>query len=90
MTPAVVESPDPSTPLGISTDIDARCECLEDFDPDALPPWFGTAGTRFASSLSRLSDDLSLWSFRPKKDLPPEDCRVLESTGAVVAGISVL
>lgn len=38
MTPAVVERAEMSMPLGISTETDARCECLDDLDPDALPP----------------------------------------------------
>lgn len=63
------------------------CEYLEDRDPVVLLEALGTSSIDPPSSGPRKSDCLSLCNFRPKNDLPPEDCRDLLSTGGVVEGI---
>lgn len=88
MTPAVMDKPDVSSPLFRSTEgADGLCEYLEDRDPLALVEPLGTSSIGPPSSC-RESDDFSLCNFRPKKDLPPEDCLDLLSTGGVVDGIA--
>ena len=85
ITPAVIDSPEPSPPLSRSTEAtDVLCECLEDFDPAAL---LALLGARVPSSKYLESVDLSLCNFLPKNDLPPEDCLDLLSPGGVVDGI---
>ena len=88
MTPAVMDKPDVSSPLPRSTEgADGLCEYLDDRDAFALVEPLGISSTE-AQSSCRDSVDFSLWSFRPKNDLPPEDCLDLLSTGGVVEGMS--
>lgn len=88
MTPTVIDKPDASSPLLKSTEgVDGLCVYLEDRDPFALLEPLGTSRIGPPSSCLE-SVDFSLWSFRPKNDLPPEDWRDLLSTGGVVEGMS--
>lgn len=87
ITPAVMDKPEVSSGLFRSTEVaDGLCEYLEDRDPLALLEPLGTSSTDAPSSC-RESGDFSLCNFRPKKDLPPEDCLDLLSTGGVVEGM---
>lgn len=89
ITPAVIDKPklSPSCPDS-SEGICDLCEYLEDLDPLALLVVLGTSRTEPPSSGLYESCDLSLCIFRPKKDLPPEACRDLLSTGGLFEGIS--
>lgn len=89
ITPAVMDKPDVSSPLllGPTEGTDGLCEYLDERDPFALLEPLGISSTDPPSSC-RESDDFSLWTFRPKNDLPPEDCLDLLSTWGVVEGMS--
>jgi hypothetical protein len=69
ITPAVIASPAESTSLSREW-IDARFECLDERDPEALPPVEELSKV----PSSRPSDDFSLCSFLPNSDLPAVDC----------------
>ena len=87
--PAVIDKPELSPSCSVSPDgICDLCEYLEDLDPLALLVALGTSRTEPPSSGPYESCDLSLCNFRPKNDLPPDDCRDLLSTGALLEGIS--
>lgn len=91
ITPVVIARPPVSSALARSSDDrDGLCEYLDEREPVVLLEALGTSRTEFASSWPRDSER-SLCNFRPKKDLPPEDWRVLLlllSTGGVVDGIA--
>ena len=89
MTPAVMDKPKLSPSWPESSDgICDLCEYLEDLDPLALLVVLGTSRIDPPSSGLYKSCDFSLCNFRPKNDLPPEDCRDLLSTSALFEGIS--
>ena len=76
----------PSCPVS-SNGICDLCEYREDLDPLALLVALGTSRTEPPSSGLCESCDLSLFIFRPKKDLPAEDWRDLPSTLTLLEGI---
>lgn len=92
ITPEVIARPAASSAFARSNDDrDGLCEYLDERDPVVLLEALGTSRTEVPSSCPRYSDGRSLCNFRPKKDLPPEDWRVLLlllSTGGVVDGIA--
>lgn len=89
ITPAVIDKPElsPSGPES-SDGICDLCEYLEDLDPLVLLVLLGTSRTGPPSSGLYGSCGLSLYNFRPKKDLPPEVCRDLLSPGELFEGIA--
>ena len=80
MTPAVMDSPVPSSFTTPSKDwTESFLECLDDLEPFVLVLALPVGLSNPPLLSSRLSVCLSLLNLRPKNDLPAEDCRDLLS-----------
>ena len=80
ITPAVIARPEASPSLSREC-TEARFECLEDRDPEALPPVDKLSSVPSSRLSDDFSDDFSLCSFLPNSDLPADDCLVCLSPG---------